>query len=240
MHSSECRHYVDRFWLAVRSSPETTLQSQNFRTVGFSLNCFIYFVTIHYIPHHNLWITMHAKSYVSNNENDFIRSTEGKIQFFLFFNTFVNFSCRRETYCGRKIYLWNAHQLLMYNVMVFFIITLVKDGFYLYFETMICKYTSTSRQWYTQTLSEAADTICDPLSVKCIWNQGKLKLNSCFQLEIPYIGNFSCREIFAKMWLERCGIFSLFQGLSIKMYSRVYFLLCLFLAISMESQLSEN
>ena len=51
---------------------------------------------------------------------------------------------------------------------------------------------------------------------------------------IPYIRNFSRRVNLAKMTLGRCVkfspslMFSLFQGFSMKTYSRVYFLLCLF------------
>ena len=58
---------------------------------------------------------------------------------------------------------------------------------------------------------------------------------------IPYIGNFSRREILAKMTLGRCVKFNwvlilLFQGLSMKTYNRVYFSLSLFLAISGRSR----
>ena len=68
-------------------------------------------------------------------------------------------------------------------------------------------------------------------------------LPSCLYInpDIPYIGNFSRREILAKMTLDRCVKFSLspifvFDGLSMKTYRRVYFSLCLFLVISGRSR----
>ena len=55
--------------------------------------------------------------------------------------------------------------------------------------------------------------------------------------QLPYMGNFSRREILAKMTLNfHWVLFSLFQGLSMKTYSRVYFSLCLFLANSGRSR----
>ena len=56
----------------------------------------------------------------------------------------------------------------------------------------------------------------------------------------PYIGNFPHQEILAKRTLGRrvkfSVVFSLFQGLAMKMYSRVYFSLWKYLAISGRSQ----
>ena len=59
---------------------------------------------------------------------------------------------------------------------------------------------------------------------------------------IPYTGNFWRQGVLAIMTFGRCVnffywfLFSLFQGLLMKACSRVYFSLCLFLAISRRSQ----
>ena len=69
-----------------------------------------------------------------------------------------------------------------------------------------------------------------------------LMKNTVFpNINIPYIGNFSHREILTKIPLRRCVkfsmiLFSLFQGESMKTCSRVNFSLCLFLAISERSR----
>ena len=64
-------------------------------------------------------------------------------------------------------------------------------------------------------------------------------------LEIPHLGNFSRREFFAKCRLEGVlnihgVLFSLFQELSMKTYSRVYFSLCLFSVISRRSRIQRK
>ena len=74
------------------------------------------------------------------------------------------------------------------------------------------------------------------------FNQWKLALYNEIKW-LPYIWNFWRWEILAKMTLGRCvkfSLFSLFQGLSMKTYCRVYFSLCLFLAISGRSRTQRN
>ena len=87
----------------------------------------------------------------------------------------------------------------------------------------------------------------DPCSLQCVWKSHTPPSHHSRYIETitRNIGNFSRLEFFAKMSFGRCvkyslSSFTLFQGHSMKTYSRVYFLLCLFSAISGRSKLSEN
>ena len=116
--------------------------------------------------------------------------------------------------------------------------------------TLLLKYRNT---WSFSQSSECNQTYHNKLFLSHpvhIWAYFTLCINNNIwrilvrikcRCKILYIGNFSRREFWRKWHLEGVlnfhrVIFSLFQGLSMKRYSRVYFSLCLFLAISGRSR----